>query len=476
MRKLQYLSVFNRVIFSGVLIMAFFLITPKAEAKPPDFNGGVHNEYAYEEAFFLTGSPIIFSGKVKISEKESNGKVTTSYQYTLTSPQNDKLTRTIMYETIINKRTDKGQSTSDTTVKSYSEKVTIGAETYTLDDYQLSQSAVIDNRPAADFYSGNVVGRKIYKTKAKDLITVNFNGRNMGYENYWGATETQLIDYEIVSVQGRAFVTSSVSDSKSKTLQYEPHDPSLSSFIGGYIVINESDMVGEYTYDIPYGSGKGKINLGKEMVPTIERLIVPKFRDVSNNWAKSEIEKLYSLGIFDEITPFFSPNTPMNRYQFTIGVAKAVDLRVLEVPKNKKAPRKAVFTDLDPEKSDYSYIESAVNKGIINGFTPELFKPDDPIIRAQAVVIFVRALGMEGRAPNPGYQTHFRDDARIPAWAKDSVYVASELGLINGDSHNNFNPNAPLTRAESSALLIRFLNFLENDLKQNYRDDILFFN
>ena len=31
------------------------------------------------------------------------------------------------------------------------------------------------------------------------LITVNFSGRNMGYENFWGATETQLIDYEIVS-------------------------------------------------------------------------------------------------------------------------------------------------------------------------------------------------------------------------------------------------------------------------------------
>ena len=281
---------------------------------------------------------------------------------------------------------------------------------------------------------------------------------------------------KLFQIGTRAYVTSKVSDSKSKTLQYEPHDPSLSSFIGGYIVVNESDMMGEYTYDIPYGAGKGKVQLNKENVPTIERLIVPKFRDVSGHWAQDEIEKLYSLGIFDEITPFFSPNTPMNRYQFTVGVVKAVDLRVLEAPKNKKTPRKAIFSDLDPKEPNYLHIESAVQQGIINGFTPELFKPDNPITRVQAVAIFVRALGMEGRAPSPGYTTHFVDDSSIPAWAKDSVYVATELGLIYGDKYNRFNPHNQLTRAESSAILIRFLDFLENDLKQNYRDDILFFN
>lgn len=468
------------LVLLSMLAIAFFFIAPNAEAKPPDFNGGVHNEYDYEEVFFLEGAPITFNGKIKVSERESRGKVTTTYQFNLTNEDGAKLTRKVSYVAELNEHSDKGQTTSASSINSYSEKITTNTTTYTLDDYQFSQSTITDNRPASDFYSGNVIGRKIYKVvntedKTNSLITVKFSGRNMGYENFWGATETQLIDYEIISDKGNGYVTSKVSDSKSKTLQYEQHDPSLSSFIGGYIVVNESDMVGEYTYDIP-GVGKGNIQLNKENVPTIERLIVPKFRDVSGHWAQDEIEKLYSLGIFDEVTPFFSPNTPMNRYQFTIGVVKAVDLRVLQEPKNKKTSRKSIFKDLDVKDPNYKYIESAVEQGIINGFTPELFKPDDPLTRVQAVAIFVRALGMEGRAPSPGYSTHFADDSSIPAWAKDSVYVATELGLIYGDQQNRFNPHNQLTRAESSAILIRFLDFLENDLKQNYRDDILFFN
>ncbi|WP_438315761.1 S-layer homology domain-containing protein [Sporosarcina sp. FA9] len=470
----------KKSIFLCALLLSIFIISPSVDAKAPDYNGGILNEYTYEEVFFLTGTPIRFSGKATISEKESKGKETSTYKFALTSPEGYKLTRSVVYEGIIDNRLDKGQTTSQTSIKSFSEKITIGKETYTLDDFHFSQGAVADNRPASDYYSGNIIARKIYKykklDKTEELITVHVNGRNMGYENFWGATETQLIDYEIISNRGQAFVTSKVSDSKSRVLQYEPHDPSLSSFTGGHAVVSKSNMIGEYTYDIPYASGKGTIPLSAKMVSKIERLIVPKFRDLSGNWAKDHIEKLYSLGVFDESTQFFSPNTPMKRYQYTIGVLKAVDIRVLEEAKSKKkAPKIAIFKDLDPKEPDYLYIESAVEKGIITGVTPDQFNPDGPITRAQAVAILVRSLGMEGRAPNPGYQTNYVDNNKIPAYAKDSVYVATELGLVSGDQLNQFRPNEPLTRAQSSAMLVRFLDFLENDLKLNYRDDILFF-
>ena len=85
-------------------------------------------------------------------------------------------------------------------------------------------------------------------------------------------------------------------------------------------------------------------------------------------------------------------------------------------------------------------------------------------------------LGLEGRAPTPGYKTKFIDDNKIPKEAKDSIYVASELGLIDPDRKNRINPNEVLTRGKASQLLVRYLNFLESDLKQNYRDDMLYFN
>ena len=45
---------------------------------------------------------------------------------------------------------------------------------------------------------------------------------------------------------------------------------------------------------------------------------------------------------------------------------------------------------------------------------------------------------------------------------------------MNG-SGGNFKPHDTLTRAQAAAIIERFLQYLENDLKQNYRDDILFF-
>jgi len=477
--KKAYMHASRQLLPIGAFFIFLFLMIPSAKAAPPDFNGGVNNEYTYEEYVFLSGKPVKFSGKMTLTEREQKDQLTKTYRFTLTNDQKEKLTRSVVYTSQLKKRTDKGQTTAQTSVKSYSEKIVVNGITYTLDDYQLSQGTVTDNRPASDYYSGNVVGRKIYKTNTNELITVQFNGRNVGYKNFWGATETQIIDYEIISKQGTAFITSKVSDSKTKELKYEPHDPAYSSFTGGHAIISSRNMIGEYSYDISDNASrkdeKGTVDVDEEMVAVIDRLIVPKFRDLNGHWAKEDIERLYSLGVFDEKSKFFSPNTPINRYQFTVGVLKSTDIRVLEQPKNQQKPKKAIFSDLDPKDPDYLYIESAVQKGIANGVSPTKFMPKSPLTRAHAVTILVRALGLEERAPAPGYKTSYNDNSSIPKWAKDSVYVATELGLVYGDGKNRFNPNQTITRAQASVLITRFLQFLEKDLKQNYRDDMLFF-
>lgn len=471
---MNILRTFSTFLFT-LAASAFF--STATTAAPLDYNGGAHNEYLYEEYIFVSGQPVRFSGSVTVSERETATQRTETYRYTLTGPlPKDKLTRSVSYVTDVNMKTEKGQTTSQTSAKSYSEKITIGEETYTLDDYQLSQGTVTDNRPASDYYSGNVAGRKIYKLKSDgSLVTVQFSGKNVGYENFWGATETQILESEIQMDTRTFFVTSKVSDSKTKFLQYEPHDPSLSSFTGGYARISEQSMIGEYTYTLPDSSIEKTVNVGQERVPLIERLIVPKFRDLNKHWAKEDIEQLYALGVFDDSSSFFSPGTQMNRYPFIVGVMKAADIRVLDQPKKQKTPKKALFSDLDPQEKDYLYIESAYAKGISKGYSPTKFGPTKALTRAEAVAILIRALGLEYRAPDPGYKTSYVDDSSIPKWAKDSAYVATEIGLVYGDSNNRFNPTKPMTRAEASALTIRFLHFLEKDLKQNYRDDMLFF-
>ena len=467
------------------VLLVLTAITPIANAKVPEYNGGVMDEYEYEEVFFLAGYPIKFTGKATVTEKEQKDTLTSTYKFTLASDAGDKLTRSVVYVSDLTKHVVKGQTTSNTTVKSYSEKVTMSNKTtFTLDDYQFSQGSVIDNRPANDYYSGNIIARKIYlknykdgKNTIKEEITVHITGENVGYQNFWGSTDTQFLDYEIVFPYSTAFVTSKVSDSKSRELKYETHLPSLSSFVGGNSVVSSSDMISEYEYNIPYHAGSGTIELSKQKSPTIERLIVPKFRDIAKHWSKPNIEKLYSLGILDESSNFFTPDAAMKKDLFTIGVAKAVDLRVLEEKTSKKkTTKKPLFEDLDVKDPNYGYIESALSKGIVSPNNKEEFGANDSITRAEAVTIIVRSLGLEGRAPTPGYKTKFIDDNKIPKEAKDSIYIASELGLIDPDRKNRINANEVLTRGKASQLLVRYLNFLESDLKQNYRDDMLYFN
>ncbi len=83
-------------------------------------------------------------------------------------------------------------------------------------------------------------------------------------------------------------------------------------------------------------------------------------------------------------------------------------------------------------------------------------------------------MGLEGKAPDPGYSTSYKDDNKISDYSRDGVYVVTQLGIMNG-SEGNFKPQDTLTRAQAAAIIERFLQYLENDLKQNYRDDILFF-
>ncbi len=529
-----------------MLILCLTIIPINVFASPPEFAGGVNNEYEYEEIVFITGEPIKFVGTVTIPENsimpdkdsgrsKKNGKSKKIvYNLRNLTPEDKsiegKLTRRVTYNIDYETHDDKGQVIAKMSVVSAKEDIELNGDKFTLKDYQFSKSDVIDNRPASDFYSGNITGRKVYDINKKGRISdgeaiIEISGGNVGYENFWGATETQIIDFiydvnwntdagngenENGEGENRAnppkswqgTVKSQVSDSMTKELRYSDNEASFSSFDGGYMRITNSEIVSKYDYDIPYITeidvgeegeenvvnvidswrrNRGTEYLSKEMVPKIERLIVPKFRDLGGHWAESYINKLYSLDVFDEVSTFFIPDSPMTREEFTKGIMRASDIRPSQEPTKKtggrnKEPEISPFIDVSVEDDNYEYIKSGVDKGIIKGISKYRFAPKDFLTRAQAITIIIRALGFENRAPTPGYITSFSDDRLIPSWAKDSIYMGQEIGLVQGDQLGRINPNNELTRAEASAMLVRFLEFLEKDLQRDYRENIILFN
>ena len=510
-------------IFSALISMtlACMLVTQSAFAVPPGFSGGVNNEYEYEEVLFITGKPIKFVGEITISEskKDESGKL--SYKFKLEPKDRSidaKLSRSISIDTQYTKRDDKGQTIGDAVIGSYSEKIEIGGDKYELEDFQFSKSDVIDNRAASDFLSGNFKGRKYYKiNKTQGTVTVDISGGDVGYENFWGATGTNIIDYKIdykrtiagedgaddESVDWSGTAKATVSDSTSKSLRYSVNEAGFSSFNGGHMRVTNREVTSRYTYTLPDmddesagidqgdgektvpggGSNSGSIEISREMSPKIERLIVPKFRDLSGHWAQSDIEKLYSLDVLEESGDFFSPDVPITRMEFIKGVMKACNIRPEMDEGAKKSSRsrrqpaeESVFTDIDVKDGDYAYIKDAYQKGIIKGEQSGKFYPDSPLTRAQAVTILIRALGFENKAPTPGYYSGFSDDRQMPSWGKASIYMAREIGLVQGDEQGRFNPNAVMTRSQASVMIVRFLEFLQRDLQRDYRENIVYYN
>lgn len=485
---------------------------------PMDFAGGVHNEYEYAEIVFLTGEPIKFVGEYSVKVSERKDEQIIKYDFRLAPEDKDiegRLTRRLTLITKYDKRNDKGQTIAYTEIDdNYKENITIEDEEFDLEDYQFSKSDVIDNRPASDFYSGNFKGRKYYKyyrdNEENGKVIVDISGGDVGYKNFWGGTETQILDH-IINFQGfvleddeedeedaeeiswQGTVNIQTSDSTTKTLKYSENEANFSSFSGGHLRATNQEVVSEYRYDLPKfrdniprrgKRDKDTISLSRKMNPKVERLIIPKFKDVSGHWAQDYIEKLYSLDVFEGSSTFFLPDTPMTRVEFIKGIIKACNMRPTldEEESTRRRPRRrneepeeSYFSDMDVEDQDYSDIKQAVEKGVIKGTNSSEFRPDEPLVKAEAITILIRALGFESKSPTPGYYMAFDDDEEIPYWARDYVYVANEFGLVTGDTGNNINPDKIMTRAEASAMMVRFLEFLQRDLQKDYRENIVNF-
>lgn len=94
------------------------------------------------------------------------------------------------------------------------------------------------------------------------------------------------------------------------------------------------------------------------------------------------------------------------------------------------------------------YVAYAKDEKIMNGDTSGNFRPNDPISRAEFVTSIVNALKIDGKT---GVQF---EDVSASHWAKDTIAIAREQGIIKGDAgSNHFRPDAPITRAEAAAVI-----------------------
>ena len=113
-------------------------------------------------------------------------------------------------------------------------------------------------------------------------------------------------------------------------------------------------------------------------------------------------------------------------------------------------PQTGVFVDVATGSYYEDAVDWAVENGITNGVSSNMFAPDDPCTRAQIVTFLWRAAG----SPAPKSMSSFTDVPADAFYAK-AVAWAVENGITSGTGEGKFSPNAICTRAQSVTFLYR---------------------
>ena len=113
-------------------------------------------------------------------------------------------------------------------------------------------------------------------------------------------------------------------------------------------------------------------------------------------------------------------------------------------------PQTGVFVDVAEGSYYEEAIDWAVEKGVTNGVSSNMFAPNDPCTRAQIVTFLWRAAG----SPAPKSMSSFTDVPADAFYAK-AVAWAVENGIASGTGESKFSPNSTCTRAQAVTFLYR---------------------
>ena len=482
--------------------------------QPAVWGVGVREEQSYEEMVFLTGEPVVVSGTVTVREgRPRNNTMDTTYSYRLTNPEQQvKLDRQLTLTTTWEQQGK--EITAKNEVSRIRETVSVGRQRFALDDKRslLNASTVTLREPAVSYFAGNLEGRKVYTINRNEgEVVVETKSDSTGYQQPWGTVEIQdvygSIDYDQTTTErGRnpaggtetttkksawsGTFTGQISHTTKVDLQYVSNEPTQISFEGGFLKTATKEGILRVSYDLPRLDDKGeplgtRRNRGDKTInltgtPQTERLPVPQYSDIRGRWSEEAAVLLGSLGAWGTENRYFYPTATVNRREFALALAQALQLKPVEPSETKGSKRStslpdSPYRDISAQDADWPYLYVITERGIMEGIGPGYFGSQGKITRAQAVTAFIRALGFENLGPGSAYHTGFADDSDIPLWARNSFAVARQIGLISGDNFGRARPGAYLTREEAASMLARLTTYLRSEILRDYRDRIFLY-
>ncbi len=161
----------------------------------------------------------------------------------------------------------------------------------------------------------------------------------------------------------------------------------------------------------------------------------------------SQLEYLYNNEIINGTGDgsTFSPNETMTR---------AILVVMLYRMEGEPQVANAGFTDVSESDWYASDISWAKENGIVNGTGDgSTFSPNDPLTKEQVVAIINRYYEYKGYQLDNTKDGSIADFGSASSWFQGNISSMYQLGLLNTDSSNNFNPQANATRSDVAYIL-----------------------
>ena len=186
------------------------------------------------------------------------------------------------------------------------------------------------------------------------------------------------------------------------------------------------------------------------------------FTDVAqNHWARSYIESVHAESVMTGMTATsFGSSTHLNRVMAVATIFRMYHGRAANANDSRVNP----FADVTTENWFAPYVTWAYNNDIVEGVGNNRFAPLDRLTREQFAVILFRYAESEDfnvDIPAAFNLNSFTDHGQVSSWATAAMRFVNYNDILQGASATTLAPRGHTTRAQSAALLYRFLNFAE---------------
>ncbi|WNS40748.1 S-layer homology domain-containing protein [Paenibacillus sp. MMS20-IR301] len=182
------------------------------------------------------------------------------------------------------------------------------------------------------------------------------------------------------------------------------------------------------------------------------------FKDVSMyHWAAKDITFTAARKLFEGTSGgVFSPGAAMTRAMFIQMLAnlEGIDRSLYTV---------SGFGDVPGGQWYAAAVGWASGSGLISGTAQGSFSPDHGITREQlAVILYNYAVSKGYQLPDKG-TVQFADGDSLSPWAEEAAYALASAGILNGKSGGRLEPGTITMRAETAAILARFIRSLSSN-------------